>query len=274
MTEPNMPFPSRPAEDTGAAPRKARRAGRQTRTGDSSNIDRQLAAIITLGVTLWCSPWLAAPARADVEFWNWTEWRVPLTSRAPWTGQPVHWRTFSDVRLGLRYPGLGWNFFRAGPLWTLAPWLVVGTQATVISVQATPGNYLQEYRLELEPTFLWRTGPWQFSDRNRLEHRMRWGGSGQTAHLRYRNQLRVAYAPDGASWIPFAWNEPLFEFNGEGLAQNRAEVGIGYRFNADARLDLGVMWRARSQANAWEHDGILNAYLYLAPQLRPLFDPS
>lgn len=228
-------------------------------------------ALVLLATT---AAWLleARPARADLEYWNWTELRVPLASRAPLTGQPVHWRVFSDLRWGLRYPGLGWNFFRAGPLWTIAPWLIVGTQGTSIAVQSSPGVLLQEYRAEFEPTVLWRWGDFAFSDRNRLEYRWRFAPGVQTGHVRYRNQLRMAYAPPGASWLPFAWNEPLIEFNGEGFAQNRAEIGVGYQFTPETRFDVGVMWRSRAQAGTWDHDAILNAYLYYAPAITPLFD--
>jgi hypothetical protein len=183
----------------------------------------------------------------------------------------VAWRAFSDVRFGTRYPGMGWNFFRTGPLWTLAPWLVVGTQGTVIAVQAEPGRFLQEYRAELEPTLLWRWGDVSFSDRNRLEYRMRFGAA-STAHFRYRNQLRAAWAPTGSRWQPFVWNEPMIELNGEGLAQNRAEAGIGYVFSPDARVDVGLMMRSRAGQGPWEHDVIINTYLFYAPQVRPVLD--
>jgi hypothetical protein len=211
-----------------------------------------------------------APARADVGYWNWTETRIPLTAKAPLTGQPVVWRTFSDLRFFSATPGLSMNFFRLGPIWTLAPWLQVGTQATAISLVGDPRGFTQEYRAELEPTLLWRWGDFTCMDRNRLEYRVRLG-SASTAHFRYRNLLRVNYAPADARWVPFIWNEPLLELGVDGF-QNRLEAGVGYQLSPDTRFDLGLMWRARHAGGAWDQDVILNGYLYFAPAIRPLFD--
>lgn len=212
----------------------------------------------------------AAPAWADAEYWNTIETRLPLTARAPLTGQPVTFRTVTDLRYGFRYPGLGWGFFRMGPLWTVAPWCLVGTHATTIAVQTAPSVFMQEYRAELEPNFFGRLGDFAWNDRNRLEYRWRWNDQ----HLRYRNMLRVAYAPKGAEWIPFVWAEPMIELTADGLAQNRVQVGVGRQLGAHARLDLGVMLRSRATAGAWEHDYVLNSMLYFAPNLDPLFDPT
>ena len=212
----------------------------------------------------------APPARADVEYWNTTEVRVPLASKAWLTGQPVAWRMVSDLRFGYRYPALGWDFWRMGPLWTVAPWCFVGTHATAIAVQAPVGGFTQEYRAEIEPNFFGKLGDFAWSDRNRLEYR--WRTNDQ--HFRYRNMLRVAYAPPGATWIPFVWEEPMIELNADGLAQNRLQVGVGKQLAPYLRLDVGAMLRSRATAGAWDHDYVLNTFLYFAPDLSPAFDPT
>lgn len=215
-------------------------------------------------LALWAA---ASPAAlADTEVWSWVEARVPLSAEAPITGQPVALRLFSDSRYGLRYPGLGWQFWRVGPLWSVAPGLMVGTHFTTIGVQTAPGAFMQEYRAELEPNFFGRWGDFAWNDRNRLEYRWRWNDQ----HFRYRNQLRVSCAPSGARWIPFAWEEAMIELNAEGFAQNRAELGVGYQLTDAARLDLGVMVRSRAAAAGWEHDVVFNTYLYFAPDVAPL----
>ncbi|MEB3222761.1 MAG: DUF2490 domain-containing protein [Candidatus Sericytochromatia bacterium] len=221
------------------------------------------------GLALACVALGATPARADTGYWHWTEARLPLTARAPGTGQPVVFRTFSDMRFFTGTPGLTMTFFRAGPLWTMAPWLVVGTQATAISLTGDP-RFTQEYRAELEPTLLGGWGDFKIMDRNRLEYRMRFGST-STAHFRYRNMLRINHAPAGAVWIPYVWNEPLVELGVDGF-QNRLEAGVGCQLARDVRVDLGVMWRARQASGAWDQDVILNGYMYLAPEMKPIFD--
>lgn len=212
----------------------------------------------------------AAPARADAEYWNTLETRIPLTAHAPLTGQPAAFRTVADLRYGFRYPGLGWEFFRLGPLWTVAPWCFVGTHLTTIAVQTAPSTFMQEYRAELEPNFFGRWGDLAWNDRNRLEYRWRWNDQ----HFRYRNMLRVAHAPPGAAWIPYVWEEPMIELNAEGFAQNRFQLGVGRQLGPHVRLDLGLMLRSRATAGVWEHDYVLNSFLYVAPNLDPLFDPT
>lgn len=210
------------------------------------------------------APLLAAqPAAADTEYWGWFETRIPLVQALPGTGQPVALRLLSDYRWGGRYPGLGWSFLRVGPLWTLKPGLMVGTHFTSIAVQNAPGVFIQEYRGEIEPNFFGRLGDFTWNDRNRLEYR--WRAADQ--HFRYRNQLRVNWAPPGQRWQPFIWDEPMIELNAQGLAQNRIELGVGYQFTEALRFDVGGMVRSRTTAFGapWDHDLVLNTYLYFAP---------
>jgi hypothetical protein len=122
---------------------------------------------------------------------------------------------------------------------------------------------LQEYRLELEPNVRGRLGVFTYNDRNRLE--LRWLDG--VINWRYRNQLRVNYQPGDALWIPFVWDEVIFDLSKGELSQNRAEAGIGWAFMPDARLDLGFMFRTRrTQPSGWTTDQVLNISLYYAPK--------
>lgn len=214
---------------------------------------------------------VATPASADYEYWGWYETRIPLLKALPGTGQPVALRVLTDFRYGLRFPGMGLNFLRVGPLWTLAPGLMVGTHASSVAFQDKPGVYLQEHRLEVEPNLFGRLGDFTWNDRNRLEYR--WRIAGQS--FRYRNQLRVNWAPPGQRWMPFVWDEPMIELDARGLAQNRFEIGVGYQFTDALRLDVGGLVRSRTPAfgGAWEHDLVLNTYLFFAPAVAAAFGP-
>lgn len=221
-------------------------------------------------------PSVAPPARAaEPEAWIWLETRVPLVDRLPLTDRPVQLRLFSDLRLGQRYGGLGWQIMRAGPLWHLGQGFFVGTHLAFISNQSSPGNWDQEYRVDIEPNFSGRLGDWLWSDRHRLEWRVRVGAG--TQHPRYRNLLRMQYAPAGLAWQPFAWLEPLFDFNAEGfaanplgLAQNRVAVGVARPLGSDARVDLALLLRSRFGAGTWAHDPIANVTLFFAPGSTPI----
>lgn len=210
----------------------------------------------------------AAPAGADTESWNWLEVRLPLSDGS--YGLPQSLRLFTDLRYAGRAGGLYQTFFRVGPLWDLHPNLFLATHVTSAANRSGTGAFEQEHRLELEPNLRARFGALAVNDRNRLEYR--WGTAGP--RWRYRNQVWLNYAPAGASWIPFVWDEILFDLAGTsvtGFTQNRASVGLGRMLSDATRLNLGYVLRSRmTSASAWEHDHVALVNLAFAPSVPPL----
>jgi hypothetical protein len=193
-------------------------------------------------------------ARADEEAWVWFENRTQLAK-----DPRISLRMWTDVRMNRRSDGLAQIFQRVGPLFHVAPWLFVGVHATIYADRLSSGKFDQEARAELEPNLVWRLGDFAFNDRNRLEYRWRESGD----RWRYRNQLRVSYAPKGLPLQPFVWDEILIDLNGLGLNQNRLLTGLGIPIGARARVDVGVMARSRKETVGWIHDTVYVAYLFL-----------
>jgi hypothetical protein len=218
---------------------------------------KRAAAFLLLAIALAMTS--ATGARADGEVWLWTEARVPVVSSTAPDFPRLDWRVFSDVRINKRSEGLAQAFLRTGPLLYTTPWSFVGVHGTVYSDRLTSGVHDQEARLELEPNFFGRIGDFTFNDRNRGESR--WRESGH--RWRYRNQLRISYAPRGARWIPFVWDEVLVDLSGLGLNQNRLQFGLGRMLSATTRLDVGYMIRSREDPTGWVHDHVLNLYLFI-----------
>lgn len=220
---------------------------------------RPLATVLSCFVVAGALAASPRPARADGELWLWVENRVPVV-RSPKPDFPrVDWRISTDTRLNTRSNGLAQAFLRTGPLFFPTSFAFVAFQGTIYSDRRANGAYDQEARLELEPNFFGRIGDFTFNDRNRGEYRWRESG----ARWRYRNQLRVNYAPVGARWIPFVWDEMLFDLSGHGFNQNRFEVGLARMLTDTTRLDVGYMFRSREEASGWAHDHVLNLYLFL-----------
>jgi len=218
---------------------------------------RHLGFVFALTV-LWVGTSVAAPARADGEAWFWIENRIPIV-RSDRPGFPrVDWRTLVDMRLNQRSDGLAQAFLRTGPLFFPTSFAFVGIHGTIYSDRLANGEHDQEVRIELEPNFFGRIGNVTFNDRNRGEYRWRESG----VRWRYRNQLRLNYAPVGANWIPFVWDEVLVDLSGLGFNQNRFQVGLGRMLNKSTRLDFGYMVRSRKEPTGWEHDHVLNLYLF------------
>jgi hypothetical protein len=216
-----------------------------------------------LGLAALCT---SLPARADFEGWIWTELRAPIL-RTPKPGFPrIDWRVFTDIRLNGRAEGLHQAYLRTGPLFFVTDWLFIALHGVIYADRLLgpagdleAGDFAQEARAELEPNFFWRLGDFTFNDRNRLEYRWRT----YEERYRYRNQLRINYAPRGAKWIPFVWDEVLVDLSGGGFNQNRFNLGIGRMLNDHMRFDVGFMARSRLEKDGWKHDGVINFYLFV-----------
>jgi hypothetical protein len=238
----------------------ARRAGTRVPTAAI----RVAAAVGAAAITGIALATVATPtvARADLESWTWVETRTPI-ARAEDGRAWLQWRTFADARLALRTDGVDNLFLRVGPLVDVAPWLFVAAHVTALADQVGARGFETELRAELEPNLRFRAGDFAVNDRNRVEYRDRTlAAGGVRRSVRYRNQLRIAYAPEGQWWQPFLWDEVLVD-SIAGLHQNRLTVGCGFVIAPKTRLDVGYMLRSRDEPDGWAHDHILLLYLFL-----------
>lgn len=223
---------------------------------------KTLAALAVAGA-------LAADARsahADGEAWLQFEYRLPVlrTPRPAWPRTDV--RVYTENRLNGRSEGLHLTFLRVGPIVYPTPWLFVATHGTVIADHLSSGVFEMEVRAELEPNVFFRLGPFTFNDRNRVEYR--WRASAQ--RWRYRNQLRINYAPQGAWIIPFVWDEVLVDLSGAGFNQNRASAGMSLMLWPNVRLDVSYLFRSRLERDGWQHDhGVIIAIFVDVPVVPP-----
>jgi hypothetical protein len=220
---------------------------------------------------------LAAQAQG-AEAWAVFEYRLLLREQQE-KAPRLSLRLNSDTRFAQLTEGIDLMFLRVGPLVDVKPWLVLGASLTAVSDKLGNGLQSSEYRVELEPTFQGRAGNFTWSDRNRGEFRF-----GDKQRLRYRNLLRVNYAPQGAHWMPFVWNEALIEADlevekgaDEGFNQNRLSAGVGYLLRDATRLDVGYIRRSKTVAGEWLGDNVLWVSLFIgippkakAPEPPPL----
>ncbi len=230
----------------------------------------------TLASTIWslCLAVLClAPGRAradgDAVAWLWVETRTPL-ARAEDGHAWLQLRTFADARLATSTNGVDNLFLRVGPIFDVAPWWFVAVHGTVQADQTAGRGFDTEVRAELEPNLRFRLGDFAFNDRNRAEYRYRLRSDNTTREsIRYRNQLRIAYAPAAQWWVPFLWDELLID-SIDGVHQNRLTGGMGFVIAPKTRLDLGYMLRTRDTKDGWGHDHVLLLYLFIdVPDVAP-----
>lgn len=213
--------------------------------------------VIPVGILLMLlGPGLARAA--DGGAWTWVEYRQPVVGDHTGVVPRVSLRLFTDTRLMGAAGGLAQQFIRVGPIFDIQPWFYVALHGTVYADRRPTGLIEPEARLEVEPNFSWRLGPLTFNDRNRMEYRFRESGR----RARYRNQLRVSYAPPGARWIPFVWNEWLVD-TARGYNENRLAGGIGRMLASHVRLEVAYLYRTREIAEVWQHDHIALLYLFV-----------
>lgn len=224
----------------------------------STSFRRLLAALA------WVLVSRSTLARADGGAWMWFEYRLPIVGEHTGVFPRLSLRLWTDTRLMADAGGLAQQFLRVGPLFDVTPWLYVAVHGTIYADRRPDASFEQEARLEIEPNFAWRVGRFTFNDRNRLEYRWRQAG----ARVRYRNQFRVNYAPRGARWIPFVWDEWLFDL-GAGFSENRLAIGLGRMLNTHIRLEAAYVLRSRDLAPvpAWQHDHV--GVLFLSVGLPP-----
>lgn len=214
------------------------------------------AVALACALTLW-----PAAARADGEAWLWYEHRVALTGAPANAGNVprASLRLTSDTRFNGRSDGLAFQLVRVGPILHAAPWYFVAMHGAAVALRKPDGGFAQQFRWELDLNPHSRIGDFTWIDRNRFE--TVWTNG--TPFYRYRNMLRVAYAPKGAGWIPFAWNEVFARFDSAGLHENRAAVGVGRVLGPSMRLDVSYVLRSRDAEPSWVHDHMLVVHVFL-----------
>lgn len=209
------------------------------------------------------------PTRAPgAEAAAWTSLDVRMRVEAEGKALPSHLRASTDTRFDTRAPGLDTLQLRAGPMWEAHDVLLVGFYLLASARQDEPRSFLQEYRLELEPTLRASLGPFKLEDRNRLE--VRWRSTTGTG-WRYRNQLQLSLEPEGSSWRPVLAGEVLVDLSGEGLNEIRTSAGLGRKLSEGSRLELAYLLRTepRQQEEDMRMTHTLVLTLLFAPPREP-----
>ncbi len=210
-------------------------------------------------------------ARADGEAWLWTDHQVRLVDGTPDVPR-TNMRFTTNARLSGRADGLDFGLARLGPVFTIAPWLTTAATGAAVSLRSGGGAFVQEYRAELDLVPHGVLGDFTFASRNRFEYVWREAGP----FTRYRNMVRVTYAPPHAKWIPFAFIDVFLRPTTEPhLQETWAALGLGRVLGGGSRLDVAYMLRAR-EGNGGEVDHVLWMMMFFgapAPSVARRPDP-
>jgi hypothetical protein len=177
--------------------------------------------------------------------------------------QPRIQENASELDVAIIRPGIGWQLNKNWTVW--AGYLM---QANRNRVQ---DNYSIENRSWQGLTYQKTFGNNVFEVRNRLEQRFL-PANGNMSN-RWRTRFRNEYIfPDQTTWSIIAGEEVFVNLDTNevdpshqlqsGVSQNRANVGIGYRFNPQFQVDTGylnqVFLNFGDHADSMNHSWITN----------------
>ena len=145
----------------------------------------------------------------------------------------------SELTQIIARPGLGYDLTEKASVWLGYAY-----------VPNDPYSSNSVYEQRIWEQFLWTQpmGPTKFSFRNRLEQRFRPPGSG-TASWRWRQMYNWTYPLSFAPGFSLEVSDEIFfnlnsnQWAQGGFDQNRAFVGVSYRFNPHVATEVGYMNR-------------------------------
>jgi hypothetical protein len=220
---------------------------------------RWLAVPLVLGLLV------PAGARGEV-LAVWTSLDARMRVGPEGSPRPTWLRGSTDTRFDTRAPGLDTLQLRVGPMWEAHDALLLGLYLLASARQDEPRAFLQEYRVELEPTLRFQLGQFDLEDRNRLE--FRWRPTGIL--WRYRNQLQLYRESEDSPWRPVVSAEALVDLSGEGFNESRFILGLGRQLRGDSRLEVAYMLLVERRPGAdWRRvHGLVFTLLFNPPRPR------
>lgn len=196
--------------------------------------------LLALTLTLFASI-VSANDGPSSEFQNWMSinTNVYLTDkvRAFLEVSPRLTENQTNLSTGILRPAIGYDL--------TDNWTVWAGYVMIASNKPNDNNYNFEHQSYQQLTYRTTIGNTNYELRNALEERYLPSDVG----FRTRNRLRAEYIfPNQNTWSLVGYDEIFMNFNDvsasnvrSGAAQNRAYVGVGYRFNTNVQLETGYM---------------------------------
>ena len=147
-----------------------------------------------------------------------------------WSQYEVVWKAGDDIQLKLKpelrfrddFSDHYYTHVEIGMNWSFRGWLVLAPSFRHISAESA-GDWKTEKRPQADATLAWKAGGLSFSDRNRLEYRVKTGRE----TVRYRNRFWVKFPRMGPAGIQaFLGEEVFYDFDADEFNKNRAYAGF------------------------------------------------
>ncbi|MBN1296729.1 DUF2490 domain-containing protein [bacterium] len=141
----------------------------------------------------------------------------------------------------------------AGLDWKITKWFTLSPCYRHVNERKF-STWTVEYRPHLNATFKWKIGQVSFSDRNRLEYRIR----GNDENIRYSNKLTITFSAVSALAIyPYIAFEPFYDFNTSEWNKTRLFAGSDVSLTTQLKVGLYYVLEHRKKAGVWYHVHVL-----------------
>ncbi len=204
----------------------------------------RILGCLALGVA-----WLAGSGWADdAQLWLNQSIRVKLAD--DWQASVAQEFRFTDGMADFTV-----YFVEGGASGRLSSWFDVGMFYRQ-QYERSSGRWLEENRPYVEGTLRWKWADIPFSDRNRIEYRVR---EDRTDMMRYRNRLMIESPKRWTQWkiCPYAADEIFIDSDAGELNRNRVYVGVKAQPLSWLTAEVYGLWEASKTGNDWASTHVL-----------------
>lgn len=141
--------------------------------------------------------------------------------------------------------------------WKIVDWFILSPFYQHVDEKKN-GDWQVEHRPHLDATFKWKLLGLSFSDRNRLEYRIKENDE----FFRYRNKLTVKLPKFTQLQIqPSLAEEPFYDFDENKLNKNRIYAGLDIRIIEHLGAGVYYIFESRKKDDIWTNVNILRTTL-------------
>lgn len=169
--------------------------------------------------------------------------------------QGFHWTAEGEARFSDNLAEFGRYQFGTGLTYKINPWLKIGGGYTLIEKKNSDGEWNPRHRLYGDITFSYKTGPWRFALKERLQYTHREVGNAYQNNpnlLGLKSRFKVSYkasqtvTPYGYVELRNVFNDPSCSATWNASTQSYSDYSFGgyndVYFNR-LRGSLGVEWK-------------------------------
>lgn len=140
--------------------------------------------------------------------------------------------------------------------WKIKDWFILSPSYRHLNEKK--GDWKVEYRPQLNATLKWKLLGLGFSNRIRLEYRIK----EDKKFFRYRNKLTIKLPKFTQLKIqPYIAEEPFYDFDANELNKNRVYAGVDFKVVKNLKASINYIFESRKKIGDWTNVNVLGTAL-------------